>query len=107
MKDLVPETQKALFHKMWFAKATHRCFIDGTIIRQFSYHSFAHVLPKGGYGHYKLKEENIVIMHPKYHIAQHSLGKQECIDIHEGFRKFFDLQDKLREKYNREFTNTY
>ena len=57
----------------------------------FQWHwQFAHVLPKGTYKRFKLREENIMLMLPEEH------------DKQEQFEAYLERKQELRNKYEEE-----
>jgi hypothetical protein len=54
---------------------------------------FLHVLPKGSYPKYKLREENIILALPAEHANQ------------EQYEKFIERRDQLKREYYKEFYN--
>lgn len=101
-KKKEPTGELAKFIEIWTDR-THESWLDGTRIELFDVRCFAHVLPKGGYGHYRLNEENIVLLTPEQHNDQHSKGKEQLILEYARWQRFFEYQDTLREEYNNKY----
>jgi len=94
--------QVALFTSIWNTRYTVS-FIDGSPLHEFNISLFAHVLPKGAYRLWILNSLNIVLMTEEQHWQQHNIPRSELEKRHPGWIKFFELQDKLREEYNKTF----
>lgn len=86
------KNQKELFEKIW-EERPHISEVSGKPLYpkgHFLWHwQFAHVLSKGAYPRYKLREENILLMLPEEHEKQ------------ETFEKFQEKKDILKAKYYR------
>jgi hypothetical protein len=54
------------------------------------HHQFAHILSKGAYPAYKLREKNIMLLLPEEHLYQ------------ESFEKFQQRKQELKEQYYKE-----
>ncbi len=87
------------FREIW-EERPHVCFVTGERILEFNIMCFAHVLPKGHYGKWRLNKDNIVLMSPESHWAQHNLAQSDLEDQEEGWIKFFTLQSELKLEYN-------
>lgn len=92
--------ERALFIEIWNERKRESFLTGEKLPFTFDFRYFAHVLPKGGYPSYRLNKENIVLLLPSEHHAQHSRGKDELMLEDPRWKKFFDLQDRLREEYN-------
>jgi len=72
------------------------------------YNCFAHILPKGGYPHFRLNPDNIMLLHPKEHeLLDHGTSKQQAdyeIAFHCDLFIFENSKEKLKKQYN-EFLN--
>ena len=101
-KLITPTGELLLFQTIWNTRP-RVCFISGVRLKLFTVNSFAHILPKGNYKHYKLYDRNIVLMTPENHHAQHNRAKSDLIKENERWKDFFLTQDALREEYNRIF----
>lgn len=87
------------FKKIW-AKRPHESEVSGELLYRFSPAYFAHVLPKGAYPSYRLKEENIVLMTFEEHqLFDHYTHKAK---EDKRFNWVFDLREKLRSQYYEE-----
>lgn len=96
-----PTGELEFFKTLWKDKSRPRVsFINGEPIHHFDVRVFAHVLPKGAYGRWRLKPENIVYLTPQQHDQQHSIAPSDLIKRDPRWQKFFDLQDEFRIQYN-------
>lgn len=97
------------FMEIWneYPQEFRRCSITQQKLYTFDIRMFAHVLPKGGYPHYRLEKFNIWLMHPDIHHLQHSLGQNELIQKYPRFEAFFHYQDELRAQYNNQYLKRY
>lgn len=92
--------EKELFFRIW-EERPHYCFVTGQWLgHEPDIRMFAHVLPKGGYPRYRLNPENIVLVKPEVHHAQHALGHSIALSKWPGYQKFLDLAHELRCQYN-------
>lgn len=65
--------QKALFSRIW-ENRPHKCEVCGAHIEEATASNFSHLLPKGTYPDFKLREDNIVIKCKECHDTWHAQG---------------------------------
>jgi len=84
------KNQQQLFEHIW-ENRPHVSEVSGKPLlnkNNYAFHwQFCHILSKGAYPEYKLKEENIILMLPEEHEHQ------------ESFEIFQDRKQKLKEQY--------
>ncbi len=87
------KNQKELFMHIWNSRPHVSELTENPLLPISSdlwHWQFAHILPKGAYPSYKLREENIMLMLPDEHKNQ------------EHYEKFIQRRDELRRKYYKE-----
>jgi len=65
--------QRALFERIWESRP-HSCEVCGAHIEEATASNFSHLLPKGTYPDFKLREDNIVIKCKDCHDIWHAQG---------------------------------
>lgn len=84
-----------IFKEIWDERE-HISQLSGLPIVEFNIFCFAHILPKGVYPEMRLNKNNIWLMLPKEHIAQHNGMLPDHLK-----KKFKEKQDELKQKiYN-------
>lgn len=87
----------ALFKEIW-GERPHESEISGEAIWEFSPVNFAHILPKGTYGKYRLNKDNIVIMAFHEHMMfDHETHKAKA---DKRFDWVFEKKERLKAEYN-------
>ena len=66
--------QVALFKRIWGSRP-HKCEVCGVRIEEATASNFSHLLPKGTYPDFKLREDNIVIKCKECHDNWHLWGQ--------------------------------
>jgi hypothetical protein len=96
--------EKELFREIW-EKRDHISEISGEHLgNEAKAHFFAHIIPKGGYPGFRLREDNIVLMTmEEHHMYDHATHKAKQ-DVR--FDWVFEVADKLKAQYNRRFSIT-
>ena len=94
-----PTGELEMFKEIW-GERPHVCYVTGERILEFSVMCFAHILPKGAYGKYRLNKDNIVLMATEVHWAQHNIAQSDLEAQDSSWEKFFKLQAELKVKYN-------
>ena len=105
-------SQPELFNMVWqeaLASGRVRCFISDKDITHFrpGVHErwmwcCAHVLSKGQYSKWKLKKDNIRLLHPDVHyMVDNWEEKYREKNTDHDFDKWFELQDEFKKQYNK------
>lgn len=94
--------EKILFQEIWDSMEKHECFISGESISEFHIRNFAHVIPKGKnkYPLFKLKKENIVLVHYEAHYLWDNGLRSELKELPE-WDKMFSLEAELKAEYTK------
>jgi len=98
------KNQVEVFNYLWEMEE-HTCWLTGISIHSQKngnkwVNCFAHVLPKGAYTYWKLNPDNIRLLHPEIHeLVDNYKEEYEEKYPNVDFRKWFDLQDKMKEEY--------
>lgn len=89
-----------MFKEIW-AERQHYSDVSGEYLGDtLKPHFFAHVLPKGSYGKYRLKKENIILLTEKEHTQlDHAVHE---IKDDPKWEFVFRLREDLEIKYNQE-----
>ncbi len=95
-------TQIDLFRAIWNSRK-HESFLSKKPLKYFNVASFAHVLPKGRYPSFKLKEFNIVLLTATEHTLldqgtetqRKKYGQEHGCD----WQKLYDYRTKLNNMY--------
>ena len=92
------KNQKELFRHVWETRV-HRSEVSGQPLgEEMNAWFFAHVLPKGSYGLYKLKPFNITLLTPDEHtLYDHQTHKAKVLP---EFQWLFLYREHLTRKYN-------
>lgn len=96
-----------LFEAIW-EKREHICFLTNERLSDKSYYLnigmfhnlFHHVLPKGKYPNYRLKEENIIILFPHAHHEVETIAISDMLKKYPRYKLLLDLKETLIQKYN-------
>jgi hypothetical protein len=100
--------QRELFISIW-KERPHRCAISGELLDEFYgtdkwYACFAHILRKGHWTRYKLRAENIMLLHPDIHtlLDDCTIKDRDKYTQMTGnsFQPFYDEQERLKKQYN-------
>jgi hypothetical protein len=87
------KNQKEMFEWIW-ENRPHVSEVSGKLLPPKNHPQwhwcFAHLLPKGAYPAYRLREDNIMLMLPEEHEKQ------------ESFEKFQQRKQELKEQYYKE-----
>jgi len=101
-----PTGEKEMFDEIWNERprVSH---VSGESLQRWEdtklfVNLFSHILPKGNYSRYRLNKENIILLTPQQHLNWHSYTRDKLLTMDAGWRKVFDLYDKLKEEYNAE-----
>jgi hypothetical protein len=90
------KNQSEMFEWIW-ENRPHTSQLSGLPLLpkgNFKWHwQFLHVLGKGSYPHYKLNPDNILLARPEEHEQQ------------EKYKEFWNIKEKLRQKYYEEYYN--
>lgn len=102
------KSQIELFTDIWINTKDKKCFVTGRALSGYLYtefwlNCFAHVLSKNKYPEWRLKYENIVLLHPDVHFLYDN-GTLDRILKYEkdnscNFLGLFLLEKQLHEEY--------
>jgi len=102
------KSQIELFSDIWIENKDRRCFVTGKVLSFLLYtdfwlNCFAHVLSKNKYPEWRLRKENIILLHPEVH-SLYDNGTLERILKYEkdndcSFLGLFLLEKTLHENY--------
>ena len=88
----------AMFKEIWNERP-HESEISGESLYGFDVWNFAHVLPKGSYGKYRLNKDNIVLMtRDEHHVFDHQTHKAKA---DKRFDWVFEKKEIMKAEYNR------
>lgn len=87
--------EKEVFHLIWDSRK-HACEVCGVGIKEAKASNFAHVLPKGAYPEFRLREDNIFLLCSECHNRQHYYGNS--LRTSYKWVKFFRRKDELMEE---------
>lgn len=102
-----PTGEKKVFDRIW-EKRSHRSELSGRSVQQFENtdwykNLFAHILSKLMYPKFRLKEQNIMIVHPDEHTLLDQgteAGRREYeVKYNMSFQPFYDKQKELKNEY--------
>ena len=101
-----PTGEKEMFDEIWNERP-RVSYVSGESLQRWEdtklfVNLFSHILPKGNYSRYRLNKENIILLTPQQHMCWHSYTRDKLLTMDAGWRKVFDLYDRLKEEYNAE-----
>lgn len=92
-----PTGELALFKKI-FLKRKGKCQITGQEV-EFHPISFMHVLSKGAYPKYRLREDNIFLVVPEIHELYDNSSKEHLLSVYPKAWIIFDKKEELKIEY--------
>ncbi len=87
--------EKEVFKLIWDSRK-HGCEVCGIGIKEAKASNFAHVLPKGAYPEFRLREDNIFLLCSECHDRQHYYGNS--LRTSHKWSRFFRRRDELMEE---------
>jgi|SRR5690554_96126 len=97
--------EKELFLYLWDNLADKRCPISGKPLKSLENTSrfwacFAHILPKGLYGKFRLNPDNIMVVHPDVHSLIDAGTEEQRFNSGYDFSVFFNKKEELKRLYS-------
>jgi len=103
------DTQLEMFQHLWLSEMRETgsvtCKISGKDITRFNgtqkfLNCFAHILPKGMFGKFKLNPENMMLVHPDvHHLLDHCTEEDREKHPSYDWYKFYEKQSYLKSIY--------